>query len=159
VFGADTAGWYRTTSNQWTFSSSANGAQWSYVDGGYLRGANDSIFGWGSGTSETAMDTVIRRKVAGVMELDNGAPIVSNLNNERHILAGRYQIAELTAPQMPVAADLSIAGSNVQDTAHLIVANDKACFAFQRAGTVTYLCAPLNSTAGAVAWTNSTSPP
>lgn len=155
-FGTDTGGWYRTANNQWTFSPAASTPQISLI-GSTMRFAAAEQVGWGSSSSETAMDTGFYRKAAGIAEVNGGTIVGTTVGNARHILAARHQIAEITT--MPTAAELSIGGSNAEDTVHWIMANDKLCAAFNRSGTVTYICAPLDSSAGAVTWTNGTSAP
>jgi len=101
-------------------------------------------------------DVGINRRAAGILEINPTTVFVgTTVANARHLLMGRLQLAEQTT--MPTAAELSIAGSNTLDTAHIFIANNKFVVAFNNAGTVTYLSIPLNGSA--TTWTQNTTTP
>ena len=102
-----------------------------------------------------AKDLGFRRFAAGRLELNSGTAIGTTPANARDIMARGFFAAETTTD--PSAADLSIAGSNAQDTFRLYMKNDKLVIAYQRSGTVNYLTIPLDG--ATTTFTQSTTAP
>ena len=100
-------------------------------------------------------DTGLSRFAAGRLEINSGTAIGTTPANARDVMLRRVYPAEQTTD--PSAADLTIAGSNTQDTFALYMKADKLVVAYNRSGTVNYLTIPLDGTT--TTWTQSTTAP
>jgi len=117
----------------------------------YLVGNNGRI----DFSNGTAYVQAIRRRSDSIIAFDNSTAIGTTPGNARDIMVRGVYAAETTSD--PSAADLTIAGSNAQDTFRLYMKNDKLVVAYQVSGTVNYLTIPLDG--ATTTWTQSTTAP
>jgi hypothetical protein len=106
---------------------------------------------WGGSSNDVA----IRRRSDGLIGIDNNTAIGTTPGNARDIMVRGVYAAETTSD--PAAGDLTIAGSNAQDTFRLYMKNDKLVVAYNRSGTVNFLTIPLDGST--TTWTQSTTAP
>lgn len=121
-----------------------------------FRLASNRLLGYSSDTGYAgAIDLALSRFAAGRLELNSGTAIGTTPGNARDIMLRRVYPAEQTTD--PSAADLTIAGSNTQDTFALYMKADKLVVAYNLSGTVNYLTIPLDG--ATTTWTQSTTAP
>lgn len=68
----DTAGWFSTGANQWTWATGGNTPNISLISG-IIRMQDVEVLGWASGNSTTGADTGISRISAGLIGVGTGA--------------------------------------------------------------------------------------
>ncbi len=95
----------------------------------------------------------VGRKTSGLLEINNATAIGTTASNARDLMARGFYTAETASD--PSASDLTIAGSNTQDTFRLYMKNDKLVIAVNRSGTVNYLTIPLDGSTTTWGWSTS----
>jgi hypothetical protein len=144
-----------------SFAAGAAGSTKIMIDAGNVAPAlfissDSKVYFSGNTNASASLNTAVQRSGAdGIIEVNNGTAIGTTAGNARDFKSRVSYLVETGTD--PSAAQLTVAGSNAKDTLGVYMKNDKLVFAYNNAGTVTYITIPLDGST--TTFTHSTTAP